>query len=513
MAAPYVDSTSSLTTVQESGMYRLSDELIRQEALGVALRLKGADLSDYYRCQNYFRDTSEWWVCRAAERAADFGLVTRANLYFRPHDTLTLAEGLGITLNSLAISHSSTSTATIPGTLPAWQKRLILTIQEQQIALDIRDSSGRSIAFYDPRLGSDISGFNMSHRLTRGEFFQIVIALLHFRDGNNNFCDNYTYSTCPSSCVPVCRPSGCSTDGGVCTTDCDGPGSCVDFNGSTDPVLHCTVYNDGCNDCVVGDEGPSCTKRQCIWQGTPSCSACEAGYAVRNGRCVRAQTACIQEGQYAGGGFVYPPENPDDFVCCSGLTSAPHKDGDKIADIGNVCIRANDYICDSRYESSYNSGDCRLVMNGFDDSICQSYYDGCNSCSRTSDGQTVCTLRACFINGPAYCTSYIPYVPKTQTADSTFLSKVVNEMRTYAKDLSCTDNSQCQWAMVGYRACGGPSTAIAYSRKNVTQSLIDSKDAYITDAEEYYNQYYGIMSDCMYIAPPHPMACINGFCQ
>ncbi len=181
-------------------MYRLSDELIRQEALGVALRLKGADLSDSYMCQNYFRDTFEWWVCRAAERAADFGLVTRANLYFRPHDTLTLAEGLGIILNSLAISHSSTSTTTIPGTLPAWQKRLILTIQEQQISLDVRDSSGRSIAFYDPRLGSDSSGFNMSHRLTRGEFFQIVIALLHYSENQ-------------------------------------------------DPLAHCTVYNDGCNDC------------------------------------------------------------------------------------------------------------------------------------------------------------------------------------------------------------------------------------------------------------------------
>lgn len=142
MAAPYAGNTS-LDIVQESSMYRLSDELIRQEALGVALRLKGANLSDSYKCQNYFRDTSEWWVCRAAERAADFGLVTRANLYFRPHDTLTLAESLGIILNSLAISHSSTSTATISGTLPAWQKRLILTIQEQQITLNVRDDNGR----------------------------------------------------------------------------------------------------------------------------------------------------------------------------------------------------------------------------------------------------------------------------------------------------------------------------------------------------------------------------------
>jgi len=114
---------------------------------------------------------------------------------------------------------------------------------------------------------------------------------------------------------------------------------------------------------------------------------------------------------------------------------------------------------------------------------------------------------------PSYCTSYITYVPKTQLLDTAFISKVVAEMRTYAKDLSCTDNSQCQWAMVGSRACGGPSNAIPYSRKNISQSLIDSKTTYITDAEKYFNQYYGIMSDCMYVQPPHPMGCINGTCQ
>lgn len=64
-------------------------------------------------------------------------------------------------------------------------------------------------------------------------------------------------------------------------------------------------------------------------------------------------------------------------------------------------------------------------------------------------------MRACFVNsGPAYCTSYVPYTAKTQTEDSTFLSKVVSEMRSYANNLSCTINAQCQWAMVGTRACG-----------------------------------------------------------
>lgn len=88
--------------------------------------------------------------------------------------------------------------------------------------------------------------------MTRGEFFQLVVALL-------------------------------------------------DYQSSTDPLAHCTVYNDGCNDCVLGDEGPSCTKRACFWKGIPSCSSCESGYTLENNRCVKKQTSCVAEGGYAGG--------------------------------------------------------------------------------------------------------------------------------------------------------------------------------------------------------------------
>ncbi len=63
----------------------------------------------------------------------------------------------------------------------------------------------------------------------------------------------------------------------------------------------------------------------------------------------------------------------------------------------NICANIGDGICDDRYESSYNSLDCRTGV-AFDTSICQNYYDGCNSCSRTENGQTICTLRACLVN-------------------------------------------------------------------------------------------------------------------
>lgn len=82
-------------------------------------------------------------MCRAAELSADYGIVTRANLYFRPRDFLTLGEAMGIAIKALNITLSNTSTDTISGPLPAWQKRLILTVQEKQIALNVRDENGR----------------------------------------------------------------------------------------------------------------------------------------------------------------------------------------------------------------------------------------------------------------------------------------------------------------------------------------------------------------------------------
>lgn len=455
-------SNPSLTTdVQEASMYRLYDTIIRQEVLGIALKLRWIQLSDSYSCRNYYRDTTEWWVCRAAELSADYDIVTRANLNFRPHDTLTLAEALGITIKALNINLSTTPTSTISGTLPDWQKRLVLTIQENQISLDVRDSSGQWIALYDPRIGGAVSGFDMSHRLTRGQFFQILTAFLAYRDNLN-------------------------------------------------PVAHCTVYNDGCNDCTVINGVPACTERACFWQGIPSCSVCESGYTLENNRCVKKQTSCIGLWGVVSN-YSLPPEYQTTGICCSWLTSIWSRE-EMIVGAPNICANVGDGICDARYESGYNSSDCRTGV-AFDTSICQNYYDGCNSCSRTENGQTICTLMACFVNWPAYCTSYVSYVPKNQTDDSLFIAKAVTEMRNYTKDLSCTTNAQCQWSMVGQKACGGPSAAIAFSTKNVDINLVTSKGTYITNAEKKFNETYGIMSDCMLIQPPAQLSCVNGTCQ
>jgi hypothetical protein len=98
----------------------------------------------------------------------------------------------------------------------------------------------------------------MPHRLTRGQFFQIVTVLLDYQDVQN-------------------------------------------------PIAHCTIYNDGCNDCYLSGDILTCTERACIWQGIPSCSQCEAGYALQDGRCIANSVSCKNLGETVSN-LSLPPE-------------------------------------------------------------------------------------------------------------------------------------------------------------------------------------------------------------
>lgn len=314
--------------VQETAMYRLSDPLVRQEALGIIVKMANLYLPSLYSCRGYFNDTPEWWVCRAAEVSADNGIVSRANTKFRPRDTLTFAESFGLLVKALNIELSAKSTSTIFGNIPDWQKRLILTAREQDIGYFIQRGTVYTPLYYftDNNYNYGFS-FMMSDRMTRGEFFQLAVLFLNRNGTVDPICENYRYGNCPSGCDAVCTPSSCSN--GVCTDDCGGPGSCVPKPFS---FAGCKTYNDGCNDCTVsGGDAISCTERTCIWQGIPSCSTCEAGYVLSNKRCIPSPTSCTKEGGYAGGGMVID-ESYSSYVCCSGLTRAERADGSTFAD-------------------------------------------------------------------------------------------------------------------------------------------------------------------------------------
>ena len=88
--------------------YRLDDSITRAEVAGIALKLRGTTLPEWYICKRYFIDTIlNDWICRATELAADAGLVSRTNVKFRPQDKITRAEALAIIIKAGWLSDHS----------------------------------------------------------------------------------------------------------------------------------------------------------------------------------------------------------------------------------------------------------------------------------------------------------------------------------------------------------------------------------------------------------------------
>ena len=83
--------------------YRLDDSILRQEIIGMMMKShKGPFLLQDYVCKGYYSDAifnpqhRDAWVCRAAEMAADVGIISRENKRLRPRDSVTRAEALAM---------------------------------------------------------------------------------------------------------------------------------------------------------------------------------------------------------------------------------------------------------------------------------------------------------------------------------------------------------------------------------------------------------------------------------
>jgi len=66
----------------------------------------------------------------------------------------------------------------------------------------------------------------------------------------------------------------------------------------------------------------------------------------------------------------------------------------------------------------------------------------------------------------------------------------------------CTVDEECAILPVGSRACGGPSSYVAYSLTSSNQDEIHSLSTLTTSLEKKYNHQNGIMSMCMILPEP-----------
>lgn len=108
-----LDSNSDMSALADAGIitwqrteaaYRLYDSVLRQEVVGMAMKLWGYTPPTNYSCQNIFQDVSAMqpnsWICRSVELAVRNGIVSSANQKFNPESYITRAEALAILMNA-----------------------------------------------------------------------------------------------------------------------------------------------------------------------------------------------------------------------------------------------------------------------------------------------------------------------------------------------------------------------------------------------------------------------------
>lgn len=76
---------------------------------------------------------------------------------------------------------------------------------------------------------------------------------------------------------------------------------------------------------------------------------------------------------------------------------------------------------------------------------------------------------------------------------------------------TCTSNSQCEYVAFGSKPCGGPWSYLVYPTTMDTRFLLEQVAIYNLK-EHQYNQKWGVFSDCMLVAPPTRVDCVNNKC-
>lgn len=99
--AHYLADQGIITKQTVTSKYRLDDKILRQEVIGMALKIKWVTLPENYTCKKYFADaTKNDWICRAVELAADNGIIARGNKYANPGKSITRAEALAMVMKA-----------------------------------------------------------------------------------------------------------------------------------------------------------------------------------------------------------------------------------------------------------------------------------------------------------------------------------------------------------------------------------------------------------------------------
>ncbi|PIB35088.1 hypothetical protein BFP72_06590 [Reichenbachiella sp. 5M10] len=100
-------------------------------------------------------------------------------------------------------------------------------------------------------------------------------------------------------------------------------------------------------------------------------------------------------------------------------------------------------------------------------------------------------------------------LPDSQEEQQAYLEEQLAAITELAESVTCQDADQWSFTPLGSKACGGPSSYIAYSHSiDVSEFLL--KVASYTTATAAYNRQWSIASDCAITPAPSSVICESG---
>ena len=94
----------------------------------------------------------------------------------------------------------------------------------------------------------------------------------------------------------------------------------------------------------------------------------------------------------------------------------------------------------------------------------------------------------------------------TRKEDEKELAKLYGDIKALSESVSCNDASLWKFTALGAKACGGPTSYIAYSSKIDTTYFLKLVNTY-TEKMQVFNVKYGVISDCSVMVPPDGIIC------
>jgi hypothetical protein len=85
------------------------------------------------------------------------------------------------------------------------------------------------------------------------------------------------------------------------------------------------------------------------------------------------------------------------------------------------------------------------------------------------------------------------------------------EIQNYINSFSCSESGSCNYIAFGSKPCGGPWSYLIFSNSVDLTKLQEMVKNY-NEMNRLYNIQTNAISDCMAVAPPTEVKCVNGVC-